>query len=270
MICVQLMGGLGNQLFQYAFMRHIEEMRFPEVYLDMHWFAKEKARGEEWSRVFELDKLQTVYREIDCGGRSPCGRIAYETEGWDEMLLATNDVFCCGWWQDLKYYPYVLKDLQKECRIKEELIDGEMKQIIARMEDCLSVSVHIRRTDYLTPFNSRVFASCTKDYYARAVSHIKEATGKVPTLFVFSDDHAYAKAEYTGFEGCETVFVETGVSYKDMHLMSRARHNIIANSTFSWWAAFQNTGEGHITVAPANWYLDRDNPNLYFSDWIIL
>ena len=270
MICVQLMGGLGNQLFQYAFMRHIEEMKFPDVRLDMHWFAKEKARGEEWSRVFELDRLHTVYNAIDCGGRSPCGQVVYETEGYDEMCLISNDVFLCGWWQDLKCYPYVLKDLQKECVLKEEYIDDGMRDIIRQMEETYAVAMHIRRTDYLTPFNKRVFAECTKDYYTRAVRHIMESTGETPTLFLFSDDPAWTKENYGGFLGLETRVVETGVSYKDMHLMSRVRHNIIANSTFSWWAAFQNTAEGHITVAPAVWYLDRENPNLYFADWVVL
>lgn len=271
MICVQLMGGLGNQLFQYAFMRHIEELKFPDVCLDLHWFDKEEARAETYQRVLEIDKFQTRYNAINCHGRSPCSRIIYETQGeYSDMQLVGGDVFLCGWWQNLNYYVYVLDVLKQECVLKPEYVDDAMQGIENHMRREHSIALHIRRSDYLTEVNSKTFAQCPIDYYERAVRYIAAELDAPPVLYVFSDDPAWVKEHFREFLGYETHFVETGEGCKDMYLMSRVHHNVIANSTFSWWAAFVNSTPDHITVAPETWFVDKPNPNLYFREWVVL
>ena len=271
MICVQLMGGLGNQLFQYAFMRHIEELKFPDVCLDLHWFDKEEARAEQFQRVLEIDRFQTRYHAINCHGKSPCSRVIYETQGtYSDMQLVGGDVFLCGWWQDLNYYVYVLEDLKRECTLKPAYVDDDMRLTESRMQKENSVALHVRRSDYLTETNRKTFAPCPLSYYENAVRYLAAELETAPVLYVFSDDPAWVKENMREFCGYETHFVETGEGCKDMYLMSRAHHNIIANSTFSWWAAFVNPSPGHLTIAPEKWFLDRPNPNLYFREWVVL
>lgn len=273
MICVQLMGGLGNQLFQYAFMRHIEELKFPDVCLDLHWFDKEKERGEEYQRVLEIDRFQTVYRAINCHGRSPCSRIIYQTEGdYSDLQLIGGDVFLCGWWADLDYMAYITEELRKECILKPEYVDEDMARIADKIRHGgeNTVSLHIRRTDYLAPVNSTIFAQCPVSYYETAVRNIAAALGTQPVLYVFSDDTAWVKEHFRDFCGYETHIVETGAGYKDYYLMGKTRHHVIANSTFSWWAAFTAENQTGITVAPEKWYVDRLSPNLYLPEWIVL
>lgn len=272
MIGVRLMGGIGNQLFQYAFYRHIEELGFRDVLLDTNFFVMtdEELGQQTTRREFVLDQYQTVYRSFDSKGYAPCSRILYEDEQYSDLQLVSNDIYLVGYWQDLKHYHYVLQDIKKECRLKPEFIGEDALQIESEMDACNSVSLHVRRTDYLNIYNENLFAQCSLRYYQNAVERIRTETETDPVLYVFSDDMDWVRENMQGFSGCQTHFIDTGSANVDMHLMGKTHHNIIANSTFSWWAAFLNEREDHITIAPAVWRKDRPNPNLYLPEWIVM
>ena len=249
------MGGLGNQLFQYAFMRHIQMQGFQEVYIDTNFYSDtpETPDTNVTARHFELSFLQTRYTAFDGGGYSPCSRIVYEAKGeYDPAVLQTNDVYLVGFWQDLKFCGDIFPFCREEFRLKPQYIDKMISDMEKEMTDSFSVSLHIRRTDYLNEDNRNLFAPCTMEYYEKAVRSIHRMTGETPVLFLFSDDMDYVKLHLSGFCGCKTVFVESGTSYQDLYLMSRAKHQIIANSTFSWWASVLNENN-HITIAPKKW-----------------
>ena len=132
----------------------------------------------------------------------------------------------------------------------------------------LSISIHIRRGDYLSNTkNSKLYSVCDLKYYKNATEHFTK-TYPNPVFYVFSDDIDWAK---TNFTGGQFIFISGNRPSEDMYLMSRCRHNIIANSTFSWGAAWLNQNRGKIVIAPINWYrgkLNEYSRNLVPENWI--
>lgn len=129
--------------------------------------------------------------------------------------------------------------------------------------------MHIRRGDYVS--NSAVLAHhglLTPAYYDEAVN-VMSSKLETPTLFIFSDDIGWVKENL--FDDLDVVFVDSGSAELDLHLMSLCKHNIIANSTFSWWGAYLNTNMNKIVVAPKNWFSANINTDdLIPAEWIRL
>ena len=166
----------------------------------------------------------------------------------------------------------------KERGILEQVIKSELDFIT--YEDVHTGTFHVIVTnddtdvtpppegDY-TQVNAQIFEQLTQDYYASAVSIIEQYTHEKPVLYIFSDAPEYAAENMKDFMGCRTVIMPPCEPYQDMYLMTKAKHNIIANSTFSWWGATLNANPDNITAAPAKWMKGR-TVNLYHKDWITL
>lgn len=274
MLIVWMGGGIGNQLFQYAFMRHLEELKFPDVRVETSWYYEGNdqlnERGEPEKRTFDLEKMQTKFTMATAEDVELLETVIYEDESYSDVLLFGKNAYVAGYWQDLKYLSYVEGLLQTECRIKPEYITSNMRTIQSAMEKTTSVSLHVRRGDYLNEENRKLFAQCTTDYYERAVLFVKNKCDDTPTLFVFSDDIKWAKEHMQNFCGCKTVFVEGNSAVQDLYLLSCTKHSIIANSSFSWWGAYLNAQNNHITVAPERWFTDKPNPSIYPDEWVVL
>ena len=270
MIIIQVAGGLGNQLQQYALYRKFVRMG-KEARLDLSWFDEVKQNNGEakvTSRNLELtcfDRLvyETCTREEKeklTGSDGLSGKLRrkllpstihwfHESKMYHPEILSFEDMYLSGYFACEKYYSDILYDLREKIQFppSDNPLNPELAQ---EMRECASVSVHIRRGDYLNEENRAMFGNiCTDAYYRKAMELIKE---KVPDarFYLFSDDVSYVKQKYQGEEFTVVDINHGKDSFYDMWLMSNCKHNICANSTFSFWGARLNGNEGKIMVRP--------------------
>lgn len=267
MIIIQVAGGLGNQLQQYALYRKFVRLG-KEARLDLSWFLAENQKGMLKSRELELryfDRL--VYEECRpeekiklIGNDNFSGRLRRkfmpfsvhwfkEKQMYHPEVFALEDAYISGYFACEKYYGDILYDLREKIQFPES--KNPLNQKIAqRMRTSASVSVHVRRGDYLDSENTAMFGNiCTEQYYEAAISLIKTAVPDAH-FYLFSDDLPYV---YQTFKGKEYTVVDINHgkdSFYDMWLMSQCRHNICANSTFSFWGARLNANDDKIMVRP--------------------
>ena len=270
MIIIQVAGGLGNQLQQYALYRKFVRMG-KEARLDLSWFDEVKGNDEETkvtSRNLELayfDRL--VYetcteeeKEKLIGSNGLPGKLRrkllpstvhwfHESKMYHPELLSFEDMYLSGYFACEKYYSDILYDLREKIQFPSS--DNPLNRELAQeMRECASVSVHIRRGDYLNEENRAMFGNiCTDAYYRKAMELIKE---EVPDahFYFFSDDVSYVKQKYQGEEFTVVDINHGKDSFYDMWLMSNCKHNICANSTFSFWGARLNGNERKIMIRP--------------------
>lgn len=270
MIIIQVAGGLGNQLQQYALYRKFVRMG-KEARLDLSWFDEVKQNNGEakvTSRNLELtcfDRLvyETCTREEKeklTGSDGLLGKLRrkllpstihwfHESKMYHPEILSFEDMYLSGYFACEKYYSDILYDLREKIQFppSDNPLNPELAQ---EMRECASVSIHIRRGDYLNEENRAMFGNiCTDVYYRKAMELVKE---EVPDahFYLFSDDVSYAKQKYQG-EGFTVVDINHGKdSFYDMWLMSNCKHNICANSTFSFWGARLNGNERKIMIRP--------------------
>lgn len=278
MIIVRAMGGLGNQLQQYALYRKLEHIG-KDVRLDISWFCNETFRaGMAAERELELDYLDLPpYRiaseeEIrwilgrlweekeSIGSRirrkmKPGSNPAFEEyDLYHDQVFAMDNKYLTGYWACEKYYADIMEILRKDISFPpcdDRNLQRLNDETASRMEETQSVSVHIRRGDYLDETNQALFGGiCTKAYYERALKYMRD---RVPgaKFFLFSDDAPYVREHYRG-EEYEVIDWNHGRdSFYDMMLMSRCKHNICANSTFSFWGARLNPHGDKIMIRPS-------------------
>lgn len=177
-------------------------------------------------------------------------RTVAETADYMPEIFEMDDVYLYGFWGCERYYKDITGLLRQKIRFPKSGNPANI-ETLARMEHENAVSVHIRRKDYLTVASgARYMGICTQAYYQGAFDYIRERVEK-PVFYIFSDDAAYAKAHFSG-QDFRIVDWNTGKdSLYDMELMSHCRHNICANSTFSFWGARLNGHAGKIMIRPS-------------------
>lgn len=279
MIVSNLIGGLGNQLFQYACGHAVAQRHGVPLQVAIDQFAGYRLhQGYELARVFAVDaavasghtlrerlgpwhgplarRLRArVMPGLGCGGRAcfepPAGRY------WPGIERAGPDAYLHGYWQSERYFETAADGLRQVLRFRQAPSD-ENARWLERIEGCASVSVHVRRGDYITnPKNRRIYAECTAGYYRAAQAHIRAAQPGA-RFFVFSDDTAWARQALAADSDGDVLVVDHNrgaASWNDLRLMSRCRHHIVANSSFSWWAAWLGEQPGTIVIAPQRWYV---------------
>lgn len=284
MIIVRIFGGLGNQMFQYAFYKAIKEVN-DDVYIDISDYQIHKHHnGFELDNIFNvnfdiasnkqiselsLNKNRYIYRLINKIFKVDMIK-KYEYIEMNDISRVNIDninknVYFNGFWQDKIYVEYVAEILKREFNFKHKL-DGKNKDLVDDIKNNNSVSVHIRRGDYID--NSTLGGICNKEYYLKAMEVIKQKTHD-PMFIFFSDDMEWVKSNLKTNNRCIYVDWNKGKdSYKDMQLMSYCNHNIIANSTFSWWGAWLNNNNNNIVICPKKWYTTSNNNKLINNNWI--
>lgn len=278
MVIVRAMGGLGNQLQQYALYRKLEHMG-KDARLDTSWFFDEELQaGMAAGRELELAYFDSLpYREASEEDiRSVLGRLWEEPESlgeklkrkirlgsmpsfvesdmYHEEIFDMDNKYLTGYWACDKYYADIMDVLR--CDIvfppaEDRTLRKKNGETARMMEETQSVSVHIRRGDYLDEINRALFGGiCTEAYYDRALAYMRK---KLPQakFFLFSDDTAYVRERYQGEEYRIIDWNKGKNSFYDMMLMSRCRHNICANSTFSFWGARLNPNREKIMIRPS-------------------
>lgn len=284
MIIVRLKGGLGNQLFQYSVAKQLSVKHNIPLKLDLSFLELEADASDYTKRHFELDKFkinaeistpEEVERLMQKGRRNLFKKTQIRERRFGLFkvnLKIRNDCYLNGYWQSEKYFKDI-KELIREEFIFKEMLDGKyFIDLQYQITLSNSVSVHFRRGDYVSSKKvNQLFEVCSIDYYQRAVKLISERIA-MPKLFVFSDDISWVKSHFhTQFP---MFFVDTSdpLLHSDFRLMSMCKHHIIANSTYSWWAAWLNPNKEKIVVAPRKWYKNkrkqRQAADLVPKEWI--
>jgi hypothetical protein len=258
MVICKLKGGLGNQLFQWAYAKHISNLLMTDLVFDVS-FLLYTPNGVT-KRNFELDKFPKINAESKfINGQVP--RLPTVSDG---MFLNTkttpisDDYLVDGYFQDYRYFEESSSVIRDCLTLEKDLVE-KIKNNYGLSDN--DISIHIRRTDYLK--SQGYHPVLPIDYYYKAI----EEVGDYNNIFVFSDDINWCK-ENLNFRNMQVI--ETNSISEDFYLMSLCKNNIIANSSFSWWAAWANNNPNKKVIMPNIWYgpnVDYD-PECSPKEWI--
>ena len=299
MIITKLQGGLGNQMFQYATGRHLAHLNNTELKLDISAYnnqskndtprkyslgnfnIKENFSTKKDNKEIGLPNMTTkniflrIYRKFfrDLETKKPIYERALINEQYfgfcPDILKLKENAYLSGNWQSEKYFSDITDIIRKDFSIKNE--SSAYKQMGQQILSASNpISLHIRRGDYVhNKITNQYHGVCSLDYYKKAIGIIK---GKIenPTFFIFSDDIEWIKENLQ--TNSPIIFVSNGKlkDYEELILMSKCKHNIIANSSFSWWGAWLNNNTNKIVIAPQKWFesLERTKDNPCLKDWV--
>lgn len=288
MIVSKLIGGLGNQIFQYAAGRALSLRLGVPFMLDTRDFSAYKLhQGFELKRLFHYDakvasdddlrnilgwqrgKLtQRILRRPQLKNlRCKSYVVEPHFNYWDGINQLKDNCYLDGYWQSEKYFIEFADEIREDFNFKL-LFSVKNKEIARQVSDVNAVSLHVRRGDYVSDKRNAFIGVCSLDYYRKAIDTIKLKVDK-PVFFVFSDDIAWVKNNLALDKTAVFVGHNQGdESYNDMRLMSLCKHNIIANSSFSWWGAWLNANPNKIIVAPRQWFASKkDDSDLIPTNW---
>lgn len=267
MIIVRLMGGLGNQLFQYAFGRAFSLDHDIQVYFDISDYSH---RDKNIKRDFELKKFPNINAKfIDSIFIRSAIRLKFikkvTEEEYNNRLIVNQGqrpLFMSGYWQSLRFFEHIGDIIKKDLELPVLLGNT----IYNKINETNSVSVHVRLSDYLSPPNVNIYKQLDEKYYISAINLIKEKIVS-PSFFIFSDDIQKAKLIFNTIDAEVTYVNNNNNSLVDFELMKTCKHNIIANSTYSWWAAWLNKNINKLVIAPQKWFINSDRENIALSYW---
>lgn len=295
MICVSLNGGLGNQMFQYAVGRYLAIKLDATLVFDTSTYQNIKYRKTRRTlalNVFDVKIneasheqlillkpkcykfLNAVKMNLNLGGLQTT---KYFIENGFEYNVniekVSNNCYLVGYWQSYRYFNVIETVIRSDFQFKQPII-GNNEILMGKIRESNSVGVHVRRGDYVKNSFHGLHGALGLDYYQRAIEYIKEII-KDPTYFIFSDDPDWTKSNLIIDSPCYYVSDNVGdKSYIDMQLMVSCKHLIIANSSFSWWAAWLNDRPSSIIIAPENWFnaeeLNSRTVDLLPKNWIKL
>jgi len=292
---VHISGGLGNQMFCYAFCLELRK-RGEESVLLITKGRQSKAynQGYELDRIFKIKKYQGLfsfvrsyiliiylqllrvipktYRQIFI--RASGIKIITVKENFifypDVFSFKRKDEYFLGTWHSHKYFIRAINEVRKSYIFNTNLISTQTRQIYEYISQVNSVSIHIRRGDYLSDKYIKGFGKiCDDEYYKTAIDYIKSKINNI-FLFIFTDDKEWVFDNFKLENSYLIGFNKGTESWQDMFLMSKCRHNIIANSSFSWWGAWLNDNPGKIVIAPKRWWNSIEIDDVVPKDWIRL
>jgi hypothetical protein len=292
---VLLSGGLGNQLFQYALgkslaVKNNTSLVLSASYIESKLPVKKLASQMKYELgIFNIDakiehsliqqkilypfaKLEHIVRDkLNQTKLTLLDEKSFEFQ--PDFLLYTDNTYAKGNFQSEKYFKSIESILKKELQFNVPL-NKENLNWSTKIESADSVAIHVRRGDYISiQKNQDKFFIQSLDYYKNAIAYVASKIMN-PTFFIFSDDISWTKENLTS--GFPMHFIDNNntpqTSYIDMQLMSLCKHNIICNSTFSWWSAWLNANPEKIVIAPKNWFADKsiNSQDLIPSEWIKL
>ena len=291
MIVVKLMGGLGNQLFQYATGRALALKYQTELKLDLSFLNSDPknvyTKRELELHVFNVSANIATDKEVDAFSKrtliqkivrkispnSPSKYFVANQKGfeYDEAFEEyPNNSYLNGYWQSERYFATVRDVLLKDLIIKKEMSE-QCKLTKSLILNSNSVSLHIRRGDYVSNKNATAsHGILSLEYYNKAMTHLNGLHQDLK-VFIFSDDMNWVKENLKLTNECVYVDFNTGEnSVFDMYLMSQCKHNIIANSSFSWWGAWLNQNPHKTVIAPEKWFADKNlnTKDLIPNSWL--
>lgn len=288
MYIVRVWEGLGNQMFQYAFARAVRHRTGQQVFLDADRAYKDsfELESKHVERPYMLNNFNIQLRRINVEEMNALRFLRQGTlfekvifylskKGkWmvnflqdadavyhEEFFCEKGNYYVFGWFQQVAYFDDIRKILLKEFTPKKKI--KIPKNLLRILREKNTVALHVRRGDYLKWGNA-----CNVHYYTKAIRYMQENVEN-PIYLVFSDDIEWVKNNIQ-IQG-RVVYISGEYSFKDYEellVMSKCKHQIIANSTFSWWAAWLNRNVDKIVVAPSKWFGLQDN--IVPREWIVL
>ena len=278
MIIIKIKGGLGNQLFQYAVGRALALHHRSPLKLDLTIFKTYKLHRYLLDQFAIQADIATEDEIIKLKGRNNVLFSALRKAGFvkrksylkekrssyfDVSVFKNDDVYLDGYWQNELYFSDIREELLRDLTSISSMSDLGVVYMEG-IKKSNSVSLHVRRGNYL---NLKNFNVLDIDYYMKAVEYIRKNVEK-PTFYIFSDDLEWCKNSLGFLDNC--IFVDsTKTEIDDLKLMSFCKHNIIANSSFSWWGAWLNQNCKKTVIAPKGWLLnDPGSSNVILSDWV--
>lgn len=288
MVIVSLQGRLGNQMFEYALYKCLQS-KGREVYLDLACNRQhDEQKGIIADIKYNLGIFQPDYQiadeEIvkewlhDKENRNLWKRWEYrifpercsyyeekKTGTLDRQVFRLDDVYLCGYWQSEKYFTDIKDEIRNIYEFPNLFTDYQ-RSVLDKVSKGNSVSVHIRRGDYLQC--PEIYGTIDKKYYQDAMRYLEERIENLH-FFFFTDDIVWAKQNYTGKN---ITIIEDNADLLsnnlDMALMAACSHNIIANSSFSWWGAWLNRNPRKTVIAPQRWEVGKKMPDIWAEGWI--
>lgn len=294
MIIVKLIWWLGNQLFQYALWKNLAIKNNCELFLDLWMYKKDFRKFELWNfnidakiawsrekpfyqKIFHKKYLNKLWyfitfiwkklnpkHHIENPKHPIIHRWMYDFQA-RILNLKWNYIYLEGFWQSEKYFIDIKDEIIKNFTLKNKDIWAKNLELLDTIKAVDSVSLHVRRGDYLTCWFAWI---CEKEYYTRAMEIIKLKLNN-PRYFIFSEDMQWCKDNLEVSDN--DIFVDWNKwdnSYLDMIMMSKCKHNIIANSTFSWWWAYLNSNPKKLIIAPKKWHNNLDYKDIIPENWI--
>ncbi len=287
MIIVKLMGGLGNQMFQYAFGKNFARKTKTELKFDLSEF--ENTEKNHVQRNYDLDIFNVkaefatndeVFRLSKRTNNRLIDRILNRAIGFKKSFILEphfhfsetvfdkpDNIYLHGYWQSAKYFAEIEPQIRQDFTFREEMT-GKAKEMLEKITNANSVCVNVRRGDFVT---NDFHGSLDTDYFRNAESIIKTKT-RDETYFVFSDEVEWCEANLK-FDA-STVFVShdyAGRKFQDyLRLMAACKNFVIPNSSFAWWAVWFNNNKDRTVIAPKKWFGDPnfDTKDLIPPNWI--
>lgn len=294
MVVINLTGGLGNQMFQFAIAKIMAKKNRTQVLLDLSFFEDIKGRKDITLREFELDVFDNLYRVVtdniaeqfknpkrihkikrSLNLRYP--KVYRESNFMfhPELLKIKPPVYLIGYFQSYKYLKSHENFIRSLFVFPEDKIGEQNLKLLNFLEKNITTAVHIRRGDYiLNPEIERIHGVCSLDeYYNKAIERIRNINENITFVF-FSDDIEWVREKFSHKE-LKKIFVTHNRkkdSWVDLFLMSKCSNNIIANSSFSWWGAWLNKNRDKTVIAPKRWFkedlLNSQDKDLIPPQWI--
>lgn len=283
-VIAHIVGGLGNQMFQYAAGRSLSVATDQELKLDLTSMEKYTRRRFALGQ-FEIKATAATSRDLPAtrkrssvvhrmlqmwSSRTPGRHVVEKDQGFDpEVLDLTGPVYLEGYWQSEKYFSAISDTIRSDFSLAAAFTPPRMA-VLNQIKSTNAVSVHVRRGDYVTnPHANAVHGILEPSWYQGAMSRMAGRVGDA-TFFVFSDDPVWAQANLP--QTWPTIFVEPqddGLDAQDMHLMAACGNHVIANSTFSWWGAWLNPEPAKHVIAPLKWFKStaHSDKDLVPADW---
>lgn len=294
MIYVKLISGLGNQLFQYVLGRKVSILKKTSLKLDVSFFENQDLRSYKLNHyninaaiatddeieniigIYTKDDIYSkVYRRAEKLLPKHYKRYFKEDKWWlyePDVLKTFPNVYLDGYWQHYKYFEHIDTEIFNELTLKDTTECAGYNIFEQVKQDNSSVSIHIRRGDYIDdPEANNLMGVLPLQYYNTAIERIKEKVNN-SRFYVFSDDLNWAQDNFKINFPVTFVDIANGSKdYLELDLMSKCRHNIIANSTFGWWGAFLNQNPDKIIIAPSKWVQPvhiNSKIELQFPSWV--
>jgi hypothetical protein len=273
MIIVRLMGGLGNQMYQYALGRNLALSSGAELKLDTSHYKHDPKRTYALNTFnISAKKLTLSEAALVYVAKNIMKRYSYTSHQgtrYDESVFSLQDnVILDGYWQSEKYFKNIRTILLEDFTLTKPP-DTKNQKVLEKIQAGQSVCLHIRRGDYATnPSTNSFHGLCSMSYYYNALKRLSENVEGL-TVFVFSDDILWARTNLK--IAFPTVFVDINSqeqSFMDMVLMSHCKHFIIANSSFSWWPAWLARYCDKLVYAPERWFITKDEGDIVPDEWI--
>lgn len=286
------MGGLGNQMFQYALAEKMIMLGY-QVKLDTSYFSEDTTGDTKRECYLGFFPKLHIERASDkeikkCMRHTLWGRIKGKVYGNGSSIYMENgygfheeifqhskwnNKYYIGYWQSEKYFSDIENTIYDKLSFDFLKLDDKNEELKKHIKSKNSVAIHIRGKDYLKKENSKTWGGiCNKEYYKKSISYMQKHLDD-PYFYIFTNDMEWAKQILELIDIPSHLFINWNSEekgYIDLYLMSLCNHQIIANSSFSWWGAYLNKNAEKVVLAPDRWRNEENSEDIYCESWLRL